>query len=63
MSSLWKDLLFLHGHMTQANLIWSDVDTATDRDDATAKKATPHAQTCAAACCVVAGLPRIVAPR
>jgi hypothetical protein len=63
MSSLWKDLLFLHGHMTQASLIWSDVDTATDRDDATAKKATPHAQTCAAACCVVAGLPRIVAPR
>jgi hypothetical protein len=62
MSSLWKDLLFLHGHMTQASLIWSDVDTA-DRDAATAKKPTPRAQTCAAACCAVAGLPRIAAPR
>jgi len=62
MSSLWKDLLFLHGHMTQASLIWSDVDTAADRD-AAAKKPAPRAQTCTAACCVVAGLPRIAAPR
>ena len=62
MSSLWKDLLFLHGHMTQASLIWSDIDTA-DRDAATRKKPTPRAQTCAAACCAVAGLPRIAAPR
>jgi hypothetical protein len=63
MSSLWKDLLFLHGHMTQASLIWSDVDTAADCDAATAKKPAPGAQACAAACCVVAGLPRIAAPR
>ena len=63
MSSLWKDLLFLHGHLTQASLIWSDVDTAADRDAATTKKPTPHAQTCTAVCCMVAGLPRIAAPR
>lgn len=63
MSSLWKDLLFLHGHLTHARLIWSDVEETTDQDAAAAKKPAPGAQACAAACCVVAGLPRIAAPR
>jgi hypothetical protein len=63
MSSLWKDLLFLHGHMAHANLIWSDVDTAAEHDEANAGRPAPRAPTCVAACCAVAGLPRIVAPR
>jgi hypothetical protein len=63
MSSLWKDLLFLHGHLAHANLIWSDLDATAEHDDAAATKPAPDAKTCAAACCVVAGLPRIAAPR
>ncbi|GAA0245832.1 hypothetical protein [Rhodanobacter caeni] len=63
MSSLWKDLLFLHGHMTHASLIWSDVDTTAERDEAATDKPAPGVQACVATCCVVAGLPRIAAPR
>ena len=64
MRSLWKDLLFLHGHMAHANLIWSELDTSSaDHDTATAKQSGPGPQACTAACCVAVALPRIVAPR
>lgn len=63
MRSLWKDLLFLHGHMAHANLIWSELDTSPDHDTASAQKPSPSAQACTAACGIVAALPRIAAPR
>ncbi|KQX97674.1 hypothetical protein ASD22_10635 [Rhodanobacter sp. Root480] len=64
MSSLWKDLLFLHGHLTHAQLIWSDVEETTNQDAATTNKPRPDALKCGVACCAVTtALPRIAAPR
>lgn len=53
MNSLWKDLLFLHGHITHASLIWSDIDTATEDDSVPTKTMAPTTpEHCAADCCV-----------
>ncbi|MDE2154570.1 MAG: hypothetical protein KGJ32_01555 [Xanthomonadaceae bacterium] len=65
MSSLWKDLLFLHGHLTHADLAWRpDVRTDADRPDTIAKRKSRirKARLIASACCMPAR-PRLAGPR
>ncbi len=60
MTSIWKDLLFLHSHLAhKEDLIWSsDVRTEADRDEADANKIKS-----AAVQCCVAVWPRLAGPR
>jgi hypothetical protein len=61
MSLIWKDLLFLHGHLVRKDdLLWrADTRTGTDRDKSDAKK---KASSIALKCCV-AIWPRLAGPR
>jgi hypothetical protein len=61
MNSIWKDLLFLHGHLVRKeDLVWrSDTCSRTDRDS-NAIKTKPSS--IALKCCV-AIWPRLAGPR
>jgi len=64
MSSIWKDLLFLHGHLLHKDdLEWRTESPATDTADSAAAKtpASRDAKAAALACCA-AVWPRIVVP-
>ncbi|OOG49590.1 hypothetical protein B0E50_05625 [Rhodanobacter sp. C01] len=59
MSSLWTNLLFLHGHIAHADLPWrSDTCTETGR-----RKPTPRKPKSIVRMCCVAVWPRLVGPR
>lgn len=60
MHSIWKDLLFLHGHLVhKEDLIWSsEVRRETERDEADASKIKA-----AAVKCCMAVWPRLAGPR
>jgi hypothetical protein len=60
MSSIWKDLLFLHGHLVhKEDLIWSaETRTAADRDKTRAGKVKS-----AAVKCCMSVWPRLSGPR
>ncbi|GGY32339.1 hypothetical protein GCM10008098_27250 [Rhodanobacter panaciterrae] len=59
MSSLWTNLLFLHGHVTHNDLPWRpDTRTTTSRR----KPAPAKPKTIARMCCA-AVWPRLVGPR
>ena len=66
MSSLWKDLLFLHGHLTPTDLAWRP-DARSDADGRKAivrrKSRTRKARLIASACCMPASWPRLAGPR
>jgi len=61
MSSLWKDLLFLHGHLVRKDdLVWrSDRRTGEERDKYDTKR---KPSTIAVKCCA-AVWPRLTGPR
>jgi hypothetical protein len=61
MNSIWKDLLFLHGHLVRKeDLVWhSDTRTEAERDKDIAKK---KASVVAVKCCA-AVWPRLAGPR
>lgn len=61
MNSIWKDLLFLHGHLVRKeDLDWrSDTRAAAERDRNAAKK---KASVMAVKCCA-AVWPRLAGPR
>lgn len=64
MSSIWKDLLFLHGHLLHKDdLEWRAEATATETPDAEAAEApaAPDRKAAALACCAIVW-PRIMAP-
>lgn len=59
MNSLWKDLLFLHGHITHVDPDWlPDARSDKDRPEPPAKKVKAIVATCCAA-----AWPRLVQPR
>ncbi|MFC5436599.1 hypothetical protein ACFPME_08520 [Rhodanobacter umsongensis] len=60
MNSIWKDLLFLHGHLVhKEDLTWSaEADTEADRDKARASQV----QAAVVKCCMSVW-PRLVGPR
>jgi hypothetical protein len=61
MNSIWKDLLFLHGHLVRKeDLVWrTDTRTGTDQDKS---DATKKASSVVLKCCV-AIWPRLAGPR
>jgi hypothetical protein len=61
MNSIWKDLLFLHGHLVRKeDLAWRpDPHTEANRDEAAAKKA----RSTVVKCCAAVVWPRLSAPR
>ena len=61
MNSLWKDLLFLHGHLVRKeDLVWRpDTRIEADQDKSGARK---KASSIALKCCV-AVWPRLAGPR
>ncbi len=61
MNSIWKDLLFLHGHLVRKeDLVWhADTRTEANRDNSDARKKTSSV---ALKCCV-AMWPRLAGPR
>lgn len=64
MSSIWKDLLFLHGHLLHKDdLEWraETANTETPDDEAAEATTTRDAKAATLACCA-AVWPRIVAP-
>jgi len=65
MSSLWKDLLFLHGHLTHVDLAWRpDARSEADRHKAIVKRKSRarKARLIASACCMPTW-PRLAGPR
>jgi len=59
MSSLWTNLLFLHGHITHTDLAWRpDTRTETDRRKTVIRKPKSIARMCCASI-----WPRLVGPR
>lgn len=60
MNSIWKDLLFLHGHLVhKEDLTWSaEVRTEADRDKTRASKVRS-----AVVKCCMSVWPRLAAPR
>ena len=65
MSSIWKDLLFLHGHLLHKDdLEWREETAAAETPDAEAAEAPTardRKKAAALACCAVVW-PRIMAP-
>lgn len=61
MNSIWKDLLFLHGHLVhKEDLVWQcDIRTETDQDKSSVSK---KASSIVLKCCV-AIWPRLSGPR
>ena len=64
MSSIWKDLLFLHGHITNIDPSWrpDPQDDAGERK-AIADKATAKKVKSIAAMCCASAWPRLIRPR
>jgi hypothetical protein len=64
MSSIWKDLLFLHGHLLhQDDLEWREEPAAAETPDAEAAEApTARDRKAAALACCAVVWPRIMAP-
>lgn len=64
MSSIWKDLLFLHGHLLHKDdLEWRTETPAADTaDPAVAEAAASRDANAAALACCAAVWPRIVVP-
>ena len=60
MSSLWTNLLFLHGHVAHNDLSWRpDTRTTTDRR----KPGAGKSKSIARMCCAAMIWPRLVGPR
>lgn len=64
MSSIWKDLLFLHDHLTNIDPSWrpDPQDDASERKAIADKAAARKAKSIAAMCCA-STWPRLVRPR